>query len=372
MTNNKRFEEFEKSYLKRYYPLANTLQILGRTYPVIIIPADQEFRNKSFTQILDIDQLLDEDESHLWKFDTAEHQKYVHSPYFEEYSRLVGENIRFPDRPGFMFLKFNKDAMENGIRKITAKVGTYAENVYGTNVLDYEMRKTFDVFECITDENWDAVKRFSKARENFGQDPIRFPVKTNSLIGVQMLVGIKDKQTGEYNIIMAERSDKVVTAPGKYQLMPSGGFELMTTQRNGKYSMQEVMYSFHMGVCVFREFLEEIMGVGENRQVSGDPVQDVLYDPHIIRIERMLQNGEARMYFLGDCLNLLGMRHELSFALLIDEPDVFPYEFSGSYECKKGKLITDINIRTMEEHPEIVDKLHSSSAGMLKLAEYLL
>ena len=275
----------------------------------------------------------------------------------------------FPDMAVFMFLNYNQDVLKNGINTVTAKVGTYAENVFCTEVLAYESEQAFRKFGMINDDNWEDILKFSKARTKIGCDFVNFPFKSFSQIGLQMLICVRDPSSDKYRIVFSRKTTKDPVPSEIYQCVPEAGFNVAPMNHSGNYSKEEIEGSFHIGGSLFRKFLTDAIGASEIS--SNSSVGDILQDPHVIRIERMLQNSSARFYFLGDCMDILHMRHELSFVLFIDDPEEFPYEFEGASMVKKDRLITDFSIDDLAEHPEIVENFHGCSVGMMKLVQDL-
>ena len=189
----------------------------------------------------------------------------------------------------------------------------------------------------------------------------------DSLLSVQMLVIAKSKRTHKYEVKIAQRSDQVAVAPGIYQFVPAGGFEILNDSDDDQYDDLELEENFSPGCAVFREFLEEVFNLPEFEGGGTGSIEErLLKEPEIIQIEQLLQSGKASLQFLGSALDLVGLRHELSFCLVVHEEEYSDLRFLGNEECKKG-MIHPVPIDSFEKKLSIWDNMHTSSAAMWKM-----
>ena len=83
------------------------------------------------------------------------------------------------------------------------------------------------------------------------------------------------KENDTYNIKLIQRSDNVAISPGKYQIVPAGGFEILNDSSNG-YTPHEILENSSSSCAVFREYLEEIFGRNEFEGHGVGSVNEVL------------------------------------------------------------------------------------------------
>jgi hypothetical protein len=80
-------------------------------------------------------------------------------------------------------------------------------------------------------------------------------------------------------------------------------------------------------------------------------------------INKMLEDGRASMQFLGSVMDLRGLRHELSFVLVIHDVSYSDMQFIGNEECKKGRVMS-IPIDVFDADTTIWKNIHGPSAAM--------
>ena len=380
ITQSKPFKKFSLEVMRKYYGEEFFMHINGNEFPVFAV---QGTMFGDVASIKDFDSLCDFDNSDIADFDIEEHQNYSRNEYYAEYSRILEGKIRYPNRPGYMLdeLDLNEDGLVDQIR---VHVGTYAENVYSCHVLEYELYRAFMAFgneNLDNPEVWRKVKDFliirnrihgkigEKGAPNFYDRMYRSLLRgdgRDSLLSVQMLVIVRSKRTGKYEAKIIQRSKQVAVAPGIFQFIPSGGFEILNDSDDNIYDDIELEENFSPGCAVFREFLEELFNVPELEGGGTGSIEDrLLKDPRIVEIEEMLQDGRATLRFLGSVMDLVGLRHELSFVLVIHDPLFSQNRFIANEECKKG-LVYDIPIDMFEKKVSIWKNIHGPSAAMWK------
>ena len=96
---------------------------------------------------------------------------------------------------------------------------------------------------------------------------------------------------------------------------------------------------------------------------TGSIEERLLKDKRIMEIEDMLHNGDAEFQFLGSVIDLAGLRHELSFVLVIHDETYSKTQFLANEESKKG-AIYNIPIQDLENRASIWKKIHAPSAAM--------
>ena len=189
----------------------------------------------------------------------------------------------------------------------------------------------------------------------------------DSLLSVQMLIILRSNRTKKYEVKIVQRSYNVAIKQGVYQFIPSGGFEILNDSNDDIYDDIELEENFSPGCAVFRELLEEMFNMQEfEGNGTGSVEERLLKDPRIVRIEEMLADGRATRDFLGSVLELAGMRHELSFVLVVHDEDYAKTQFIANEECKKG-VIYSLDIKALEARDSIWKNIHLPSAAMWEL-----
>ena len=371
------YKKFEFEYLRMYYGEEFFTRTHRGMIPVFTIKYNSE-NDKYVDSIKYFDGLADK-ENVDFSFSVEEHQKYNTNKYYRKYSKIVGKNIKAPDRPGFMLDEI--DCNEKGeMIRFRGYIGTYAENVYSNHVLEYELYKLF----CMNNKSMIIKdKLFKKSiirnnmhaslkRENFTDRKLEMMLKSlrrgegrQSLLSVQMIVLMRKGK--DYYISIIQRSKNVALAPGIFQLVPSGGFEILNDSLNG-YSKYEIESNYSLGCAIFREYIEEIFGEPEfEGRGKGSVNEALLKDSHICKIEEMLKNGKAQFEFLGSVMGLAGLRHELSFALVIKDEEYSFQKFYGNEESVNRTFVSDVTLSDFEDRSDIWSSLHGPSAAMWTL-----
>lgn len=375
------YREFVHAVLLKYYGDSFFTLINGELLPVYSVKAKP--RNGIKT-INDYDGFCDYENSKLADFDVHTHQGYVKLKWYEEYARILDGKIRYPNRPGYMLDEFVLD--EDGtIDKIRTHVGTYAENVYSTHVLEYEMYRVFLQYGNANLDDpviWSHVREAMEIRNRMHADvdsgdmeirkkqmchSLLHGYGRDSLLSVQMVVVIKSNRTHRYEVKFIQRSNQVAAKPGIYQFVPSGGFEILNDSDDDVYDDLELEENFSLGCAIFREYIEELFNVPEFEGGGSGSVEDrLLKDPHVVAIEDMLSRGTAEFLFLGSVVSLEGLRHELSFALVIHDEAYSENRFLANEECKKGK-VNSVPLHDFPDKRVVWRQLHEPSAALWDL-----
>lgn len=371
------YKKFEFEYLKLYYGEENFTHTHNGIIPVFTVKYDYT-NDEKVDSITYYDKLADKNGVDF-SFSIDRHTGYKKNRYFKKYNSIVGKNIKAPDRPGFML---DKIVCNNNGEMISFRgyIGTYAENVYSNHVLEYEMYKLFcwnKKREMISDKLFKkslirnvmhaSLKRksFSNVKSELMRESLRRGEGRKSLLSVQMLVLMKYQD--DYCISIIQRSENVAVAPGIFQLVPSGGFEILNDSMNG-YSKYEIEANYSPGLAIFREYIEEIFGESEFEGTGKGSVNEALLkDKHICKIEEMLKSGQAQFEFLGSVMDLAGLRHELSFVLVIKDDEYSQQKFYGNDEGVNSAFIPDVTLSNFEKRDDIWSNLHRPSAAMWSL-----
>lgn len=375
---SRKFVSFVKKVMRRYYGPKFFVKINKHYFGVLCILGKESYNVSS---IKDYDCLCDMNGSRLSNYNITDHQEYIRNKWYIEYCRMLDGKIHYPNRPGYMLDKIITD--EDGrFDKMQVHVGTFAENVYSTHVLEYELYRAYQQFsdkDLNNPEIWEQLKSTLTIRNSMHSDVKATSGKEfdkemrtsllnwdgkNSLLSVQMLVIIKSRRTQKYEVKIVQRSNYVVIKPGVYQFIPSGGFEILNDSNHDTYDDSKLIENFSPGRAIFREYLEELFNAPEFRGTGDGSIEDrLLKDPRISTIENMLKDGKAEFHFLGSVIELAGLRHELSFALIIHDELYSENKFIANEECS-NILVRSCPVQDFDGIKKIWNNIHAPSAAM--------
>ena len=388
INKDRRFKLFRQTVLRRYYTEDYFTEVNGKTFPAFCIPSTKI--EGSSNEITKYDALLLADKKNSGiEFNENEHQNYK-KRYYASYSQIVKKRVVAGDRPGLMLDRLKCDKNGN-VESFQVYLGTYAENVYTSHVLEYELYRAYKKFQGKNVKDyWDKIVKFMKTRNEIDKS-VRADKRLNiseekkafltsgegrhSLLGVQMLVLMREDVKSEnekkerYRLFLTKRSKKMAIAPEYYQLIPSGGFEIFSDCQQ-EYSEKLIRDNLSVGCAVFREYLEEIFRdknfkVEDNYNLNAALKED----ERIQEIEKMLKSGDASFEFLGCVVDLTVLRYELSFVLVIKNSNYWEKNFKEKNKFWTHKFIDDVYLDNFEQKEKkyIWNNLHWSSAAMWKL-----
>lgn len=368
------FQKNKKNSIKNYYNTLETTEYKDWTNQVLKKLYDEyplaEALGAEFTAVCfksasravyPFRTLCDEEE-----LDTQIDKIELNKPIQLEYKKIVGENIKRPKLKGYMLKKFELNS-SGELVKFYAKAGTYEQNIYTSHILEYELYKTFKKgLKGIDQMSAEEILNYMPLRKEIHRHSTQTEIlttgrKRSSLLGVQMLILFWHQEDQEYKILFIKRSKTVAAKPGYYQFIPSGGFEIFENNDND----QILRNNFSIIKALFREFVEEVFGEEEFiHNDKGVPVENITNHDKVQAIIKMIKAETAHMEFLGSVIDLVGLRHELSFLLRIDDPSFSQNIFKQSEES------CDTHMSSLKKMKNIikVDKLNQGSAGLYALA----
>lgn len=268
-----------------------------------------------------------------------------------KYYRLIKSTIRYPKRMGYMLdeLVFDREHWH-----IKAYVGNYENNLKTSHIMEYELYRMYK--KC--QNKCDKIDNMTR-KEVLDRLPIRRTIHQqfenesdilisgkhrSSLLGVQLFVMVKN-YNGSYDVLRIRRSSNVAAKANYLQFIPSGGFEAI----NDCDDFDSQWDNYSISKVLFRELLEECFGIDEDdNNLSGNNVspERIYYNVHVKELVKMLEPGavepkKAQMELLGTTMSLVGLRHELSFVLKIEDMD-FASQLTANYESKSAIHLMDI------------------------------
>lgn len=256
-----------------------------------------------------------------------------------DYGKILGESVKYPKLIGFMLDHYNLNENKK-ITHIYPKIGDYSLNLFSSHILEYELLRAFE--KVRGDDNfenyniWDYLP-FRKyihqpnSKECSIENILYTGIRRYSLFSVQCFVMFRDKNKSKYATILMKRAinpNKIAAKIGFYQFPPAGGFELY--EKEQIHTGDAIIENYSLRKAIFREYLEEIFGIDDFKAVdpttNRETTNNVLYHKEVRDILLMINNGTARFELLGVAVDLVTLRHELSFILMIEDE---------SYSCTK-------------------------------------
>jgi hypothetical protein len=94
----------------------------------------------------------------------------------------------------------------------------------------------------------------------------------------------------------------------------------------------------------------------------------LLKDERIQELNKFIKEEKAELCFLGSVIDLAGLRHELSFLLVIHDDEYNSHnKFIGNEECTNRTFISGVTLKNFEDREDIWNNLHGPSAAMWML-----
>ena len=296
----------------------------------------------------------------------------------KKYKRLIKRTIRKPKKIGYML---NELDLSKG--KLSSYCGTYAQNVYTSHYLEYELyllfkkSKKYNVESLINSRDkkalLDLLPKRKKIHDTYGEQEsiFLFGKGRYSLLGVQAMIMVKN-HNDSYDVLRIRRGEDVAAKPGFIQFIPSGGFE--TFENRMDFDTRYANYSLNK--AVFRELMEECFGIDEEPDNDHISSEHIYSYKQVSKLIELINNDKAKFELLGSALSLVSLRHELSFVIKIDDLD-FAKELSCNYES--SGVISSIDVDRLntksfwcnysKDKQEDLYKLNCTSAALFNLVK---
>ena len=303
----------------------------------------------------------------------------------QEYYNMIKDNLRYPNRLGYMLDNIN--LADGIIKSVVSYSGCYKNNILQSHVLEFELYK---LYKKSGKKTRDKLLSAQNAREIIlNKLEIRNAIHKSfaneyeilisgkhrtSLLGVQIFVLVKNCKN-KYQALRIRRSQKVAAKAGYLQFIPSGGFE--SCNDDCDFDAQWANYS--LSKVLFKELMEECFGQDEVQYTGRLSPEKVYFNDKVTRLISLIEENKAQFEFLGTAMSLVGLRHEFSFILKIDD-----CEFSKNLLCndESHSAINLVSIEQLEnekfwmynQNPEAdnfvndFDLLNCTSASLFQLA----
>lgn len=307
---------------------------------------------------------------------------YLKYKYIVEGSDKYPEegSVTNPELLGFSINGYDFDE-NGGVKAIHSKLGTYLYNIYTSHIMEYELFKVYKRYGCKKVLSVDKLWKLLPYRHyvHYGDSKkMLMPIKSvlvggdgrYSLLSVQCIIVFKDSETKKYFTFLIKRSedpDKVSAKLGYYQFPPAGGFELFENERVN--SVDTIYDHFSLELALYREYLEEVFNYKEFKNPptgNMEPIEMITKHKEVLSLKEMIREGSARLELLGVTVEIVSMRHNISFALIIDDPSYSNKLFEMNEEFSKKRSRIRMPIEDVE-HEMVGKKIVDDSALMFKM-----
>lgn len=290
--------------LLQFYKEKNMLKYGSLTYPVVFYR--NNFNDKSIEFL----------EKKMIFIDIGNKISYEKNFEYRHHASTVTRSLNFPSKVTFALSEIKEDL------SIEYYASDYFSGIDTSEVLKWELSKTIDEASRKNLENESQIINF--VLENL---PYRRKIEQETsgnllsgqgriaTLGVSMLFVYKDKDEKYYYTIGMRSAQGVAVQPGFYHIAPAGMFqtEANLTMLVDKGELVEETSPKKRILC---EFLEEIYGLEEYKEPKKT-LAEMQENIYIQEVEKLIEKGEANFLFSGIAFDLINLRPELCFVLLV-------------------------------------------------------
>ena len=282
--------------------------------------------------------------------------------------------IRYPSLLGFTLDRY--DMSDGKITHVYPKLGKYSQTVDSSLILEYEMYEAYKKNKNIAalgKNIWELFPLRARIHKNHTIEDVLFSgLNRYSLLSVQGFIIFFDPEVGEgeYVTLIAQRSENVTSKIGYYQFLPAGGFELF--EREGNCKIDIIKDNYSLGKGFFREYLEEVFNKVEFGMVPKDGQQGldmIMKNRDTKTITNLIKKGKAHFELLGSAVDLVNLRHDLSFILRIDDDEFYNNIFELNEEFISAKIKQRMPLRKLDEKLEGEYKICQASVGLYNMVK---
>ncbi|WP_442596609.1 hypothetical protein [Neobacillus sp. D3-1R] len=357
-STEKKFVKWQHQILKKIYADLPLVHLFHDTHLVIVHKAANKILYPFKENMKEFGELLDLNVPDL-KLDRRQ----------KHYFKIMRGTIRRPNLVGFELDEYVLND-KNEITGFKANVCQYKHTVLTSHILEYELFKTYKKTKMkLTHLSKDEIVKKLPYRNQIhkGQTNNDLIIKghnRHSLLSVQMMVVGFHEKYNQYCTLIFKRSKEVAIKPNYWHIIPAGGFEIF--EKEGTVNKYIIKQNFDVELALFRELIEEVFNGKDYEANETGEVNEIIHrHPDIVDLEAMLQNGEAKLEFLGNVTDLLSLRPELSFLLVVDNPAFFKKNFKINFEGIDLQVVPVNDLQNLLED----ELLYPSSAGLLALAK---
>jgi hypothetical protein len=272
------------AYLSRLYD-APLFERAGVQHPVVLYPAHAE-------QMGDVDSILGRVPVDRTRADD-----------FAIYNHALLQTLRNSGRNVFNGTTFALKLLKQRRGKLTleATLGSYFDMLATCIALEQELRDA----AATSKRGLRLPTRTQLHRSVDPADALTRGVGRSAAIGGNTLI-VFAHEVG-YKAMLMRRTAQAAIDAGRYHVMPAFIFQPKSS------AVQP--YEWSLRYHIEREYLEELFGMPETGAA------DFSAHPALLDLRAMLADGRALLHLTGVAVNLLTLRPEICFLLLIHDPD---------------------------------------------------
>ena len=377
--DGEKFMKWRDLQLKKIYGDCHFTDIKGTLYPVFLMPFSEYFKYQDFKK------------KEVYSKDDVQNDGYsvcngevVFPPFYEtsimregtkdeirkkkklikQYRRILTGSIKYPKLAGFSLDHYGFND-KGEVTHIYPKLGTYEYNVFSSHILEYEL---FTAYKKVKGKNvkleelWPLLPfrhyiHYGTGDVDKTNDALYSGARRYSLFSVQCIVVFKDHNHKEYMTLLMKRStdpEKVAAKLGYYQFLPAGGFELY--EKEQIHSVEMIKENYSLRKAIFREYLEEVFDEKEFKTVidstNSETTDKIINHPKVAQVVSMIEDGRATLNLLGIAVDLVSLRHEISFVLKIEDEAYSREGFCPNDEFTRANSVASkvrISLKRVEE-----------------------
>ena len=356
-TSTKEYAQWQNKILEKIYDDIPLVDLYGRKHMTVVQKSAEK-----------VSYPFSREMSKFGKLNSLEVPAYKLDRFQQKYYNIMSANIKKPDLIGFELDTYLLNEQDE-IIGFEANICQYKHTVTTSHILEYELYKLYCKNKQIVNSNRQEILKTLPYRNKIHQnqtnkDAVLKGKNRHSLLSVQMMVICFDDILDDYRMVIFKRSEEVAIKPNYWHIVPAGGFEIF--EKEDMQNTHIIEENFDVQLALFRELLEELFNGRdfEDNEVGNDRNYIIYQNPVIIELDKLIREKKAHLDFLGNVTDLTTLRAELSFILVVDDPNFIKNKFQKNFE---GAVSQRVRVNDLEKMLKN-DLLYPSSAGLIKLA----
>lgn len=295
---------------------------------------------------------------------------YPNKRQIKKYRNLLVK-LKYPKLMGFTLDRYAMTP-DGKITKVYPLIGRYEQTVFSSLILEYEMYEVYRKCKGKKKIVLDDLPLRSAIHKGHTVEEVLFTgVNRYSLLSVQGLIIFFDPQKGWVTLI-ARRSNNVTAKAGYDQFLPAGGFELFIGE--GDCTKDIITENYSLPAAFFREYLEEVFckpDFGQTPPNGYNPLTLIMNDACTMQITDLIEAGRAHFELMGSAVDLVNLRHDLSFILRIDDKDFHKniFKFNDEFDANANKIRHTMPLKDIENNLNGRHMICQASVGLYNMAK---
>jgi hypothetical protein len=313
------------------YPAHRLLDFAGGPAPICTFPAHEEEWNDLEAALGDLTgEVLPAHDEYHGDFDPAARSEF-------EYHLRTAKARRKWNGPAYA-LKGVRFC--DGKLRIDFKPGRYFQSLATSESCDMEL---MTALSAQPDEpvSLDALPRRAWVHRK-AADPVTDGSGRSAAVSVATVM-LAATPGGRHAILLTPRSGEVATHKFFNHVAPSGIFSPLDID------LSTLREEFSVRRNIFREYLEELYSV-EEYEIGTKPSHEIENEPEIQRLNQLIEDGGAQLYYTGVSVNLFTLRPEICTLLLILDTSWITKEPAEAERCGRPWRLAWEWLPREEEH----------------------